>query len=132
LREWIDDLEQRTTAFAVRVIKLAERLESTRIPRSVIWQLVDASTSVAANHRACRRARSTRELVSKLAVVEEESDESALWLELIGAVGSDAEIQAEVRALRIEAIAFRAIFSKARATAKQRLRSELPAASDGR
>jgi len=62
MRNWIDELEDRTKAFAVQIIKLAERLESTRLPRTVIWQLVDAGTSVAANHRACRRARSTKRL----------------------------------------------------------------------
>jgi len=121
MRDWIDKLEDRTRAFAVRIIKLAERLESTRLPRTVVWQLVDAGTSVAANHRACRRARSTKELVSKLAVVEEEADEAALWLELVQAVRSESDLREEVETLRNEAIAFRSMFSKARATAKQRL-----------
>ena len=121
VRDWIDALEDRTKAFAVRVIKLAERLESTRLPRTVIWQLVASGTSVAANHRACRRARSTKELVSKLAVVEEESDESVLWLELIQAVRPEPHLRQEVEALRLEALAFRGLFSKARATAKKRL-----------
>jgi four helix bundle protein len=131
MREWIDDLEERTKAFAIRIIKLAERLESTRLPRTVIWQLVDAGTSVAANHRACRRARSTKELVSKLAVVEEESDESALWLELIHAVRSEPDIRAEVETLRPEAVAFRSIFSTGRATAKKRLKGNGPTESMG-
>ncbi len=107
--------------FAVRVVKLAELLERTRIPRTIIWQLVDAATSVAANHRACRRSRSTRELVSKLAVVDEESDESAFWLELIEAVRSEPDILAEARSIHVEAVALRSIFSSGRATAKRRL-----------
>jgi len=38
---------------------------------------------VAANYRAACRARSKAEFISRLGVVEEEADESALWLELI-------------------------------------------------
>ncbi len=46
-------------------------------------QLLRSGTAVAANYRAACRARSTAEFVSKLGVVLEESDESALWMELI-------------------------------------------------
>jgi len=38
---------------------------------------------VGANYRAACRGRSKAEFVAKLGVVEEESDESAFWLELI-------------------------------------------------
>jgi four helix bundle protein len=40
-------------------------------------------TSVAANYRAVRRARSRREFVAKLGIVIEELDESLFWLELL-------------------------------------------------
>ena len=38
---------------------------------------------MAANYRAACRARSKLEFVAKLGVVEEDSDESAFWLEMI-------------------------------------------------
>jgi four helix bundle protein len=38
---------------------------------------------VAANYRAACRARSTSEFIAKLGVVEEEADETLLWLELL-------------------------------------------------
>jgi four helix bundle protein len=44
--------------------------------------LVRAGTSVGANYRAACRAKSTADFVSKLGTVEEESDESAFWLEI--------------------------------------------------
>ena len=41
------------------------------------------ATSVGANYRAGCRARSGAEFVSKIGIVQEETDESAFWLELI-------------------------------------------------
>ena len=43
---------------------------------------------MAANYRECCRARSDAEMIAKLGVVEQELDESLLWLELLG----DSEI----------------------------------------
>ena len=42
-----------------------------------------SGTSVAANYRAACRGRSKAEFISKLAIVEEEADETLFWLELI-------------------------------------------------
>ncbi len=46
-------------------------------------QLCRSGTSVAANYRAARRAKSTADFISKLGIVEEEADEVLFWLELI-------------------------------------------------
>jgi four helix bundle protein len=51
-------------------------------------QLLRSATSVGANYRAACRARSRADFISKIAVAEEEADESLYWLELI----SDSEI----------------------------------------
>src|ERR1041384_838628 len=78
-----DDLKKRTKAFALRVLKLVAALPKTISGRTIGNQLARSGTSVAANYRAACRARSKLEFVSKLGIVEEEADESALWLELI-------------------------------------------------
>ena len=78
-----DDLKKRTKAFALRVLKLVAALPKTIAGRTIGNQLARLGTSVAANYRAACRARSKVEFVSKLGIVEEEADESALWLELI-------------------------------------------------
>ena len=78
-----DDLKKRTKQFALRVLKLAAALPNTIEGKVVRGQLVRAGTSVGANYRAACRSRSTAEFVAKIGVVEEESDESAFWLELI-------------------------------------------------
>ncbi len=46
-------------------------------------QLLRSATSVAANYRAACRARSQADFISKITIVEEEADESMLWLELL-------------------------------------------------
>jgi four helix bundle protein len=122
MREWLNDLESRTKEFAVRTLRLSDRLNRIDLPKTVIWQFVDAGTSVAANHRACRRARSDRELVAKLSVVVEEADETDLWLELIQHVVVDKTILSDARILEQEAHELVAIFSKSVATIRKRLK----------
>jgi len=77
-----DDLKKRTKRFALRVLKLVAALPTTIAGRTIGNQLARSGTSVSANDRAACRARSKAEFISKLGVVEEEADESALWLEL--------------------------------------------------
>ena len=81
------EMKQRTKAFALRVIKLTGTLSKDFVGRSLGSQLLRAGTSVAANYRAACRARSRADFVSKLGIVEEEADESALWMELLGESG---------------------------------------------
>jgi four helix bundle protein len=46
-------------------------------------QLLRSGTSVGANYRASCRAKSTADFINKLAIVEEEADESIYWMELL-------------------------------------------------
>jgi four helix bundle protein len=77
------ELKTRTKQFALRLMKLIDALPNSIKGRVLANQLMRSSTSVAANYRSACRARSTADFISKLGVVEEEADESALWLELI-------------------------------------------------
>ena len=78
-----DQLLDRTKAFALRVIRLVESLPRGRAADIIGNQLLRAATSVGANYRAARRARSSAEFCAKLGIVEEEADESGYWLELL-------------------------------------------------
>ncbi len=49
--------------------------------------LLRAGTSVGANYRAACRARSRREFVAKLGIVEEETDEAQFWLDIVAERG---------------------------------------------
>lgn len=108
------ELKQRTKTFALRVLKLIDSLPDTRSGRVLSGQLGRSGTSVGANYRAACRSRSTAEMISKLSVVEEEADESAFWLELIGDHGLMAS--AKVAPLQQEAGELTAIMVASRRT----------------
>lgn len=78
-----DEMKIRTKQFALRVIRLIESLPKTRSANVIGNQLLRSATSVGANYRASCRAKSTANFVSKLAIVEEEADESMYWIELL-------------------------------------------------
>ena len=46
-------------------------------------QIISGSSSVGANYRASRRAKSNADCINKLKIVEEEQDQSLFFLELI-------------------------------------------------
>src|SRR2546427_3956690 len=76
-------LRDRTKAFALVVVRLVEALPCTRSADVIGRQLLRACTSVAANYRSACRARSYKEFIAKLGIVEEEADESQFWIELL-------------------------------------------------
>jgi four helix bundle protein len=108
------ELKDRTKAFALRVLKLIDTLPDTRTGRILATQLGRAGTSVGANYRAACRSRSTAEMISKLAIVEEEADESGFWLELIA--GHELLPRKKLTALLQEADELTAIMVASRRT----------------
>jgi len=86
-------------------------------------QLVDAATSVAANQRAARRARSDKELAAKLSIIVEEADESLFWCELLQALSLLDVLSSELQALVGEARQLRAMYAKGRSTVRNRIDS---------
>jgi four helix bundle protein len=81
------DLRARTKAFALRSIRVVDALPRGRAADVIGRQLLRSATSVGANYRSACRGRSAAEFCSKLGIVEEEADESAYWLELLGEAG---------------------------------------------
>ena len=77
------ELKAKTKAIAVSVGRLCENLPSTRINNTYIGQIVRCSASVGANYRAACRAKSSNDFVYKLQIVEEETDETLYFLELL-------------------------------------------------
>ncbi len=111
------DLKERTKRFALRIIRVVRSLPPSLEGRMIGKQVLRSGTSVAANYRAVCRARSRPEFLAKLAIVIEEADESAFWLELL----VDAELLSEtkLRDLKSEANQLVAIFNASRTTAKK-------------
>jgi four helix bundle protein len=122
MRNDLDALEQRTKFFAITVIRFCLSLSRGTVIRFVGDQLARAAGSVAANHRAMRRSRSSREFAAKLQIVNEEIDESVLWLEIVDELLPHLRLQ--VKAVIAEGIELRSIFARARSTTRQRLSRE--------
>src|SRR5438477_8291185 len=80
-------LRARTQAFALEIIRLTDALPRTRSADVMARQAMRSGTSIAANYRAACRARSRREFIAKLGIVEEEADETVFWLELMAKSG---------------------------------------------
>jgi len=116
-----DDLKKRTKQFALRILKLAAALPNTVEGKAIRGQLVRAGTSVGANYRAACRGRSRAEFITKIGTVEEESDESAFWLEIIVEGAFLKEIL--VKPLLEEANELTRIMAKSRISASRRLRT---------
>ncbi len=80
-------LEDRTKAFAIQVIRFVAKLPRSRICDVLGYQLVKSGTSVGANYREANRAESRADFVHKVAIVEKECSESLYWLELCDEAG---------------------------------------------
>lgn len=83
----IDELLTRTKRFGLMVIRLSQTLPKTPEARVIQYQILISATSVGANYRAAKRARSLADFISKMGIVEEETDETMYWLEMIVEAG---------------------------------------------
>jgi len=113
-----EQLLPRTKQFALRVMKLVDRLPKSNAASVVGRQVLRSATSIGANYRAARRARSPAEFCSKMGIVEEEADESVYWLELLVESGLVAE--ARMKSLLQEANELVAMTVASIRTAKRR------------
>jgi four helix bundle protein len=118
-----DVLRERTKQFALRVIRVIRSLPPGLEGRIIGHQLLRSAMSVAANYRAVCRARSRPEFLSKLAIVIEEADESAFWLEILVDAGLVSE--RKLQELKSEANQLVAIFNASRTTAKKGVQSTI-------
>ena len=111
-----EELKARTKAFALEIIRLVCELPRTEVARVIGGQLLRAGTAVGANYRAACRARSSADFKAKLAIVEEEADESLYWLELLAESG--VTTGKSLLSLLKEADELVAIFTASRKTAR--------------
>ncbi len=77
------EFKNRTKELALRVIKLVSTLPKGQTAEVIGKQLLRSATSVGANYRAACRGKSQADVISKLAIVEEEGDETLYWMELL-------------------------------------------------
>ncbi|BCM91069.1 hypothetical protein IAD21_02933 [Abditibacteriota bacterium] len=111
------DLRERTKLFALEVIDVVERLPRNRTADVLGKQLLRCATSVGANTRAAKRAKSNADFISKMGTVEEEADECEFWLDLLekrGLIPSNVATDLRTEANELVAIVVASI-NKARA-----------------
>jgi four helix bundle protein len=75
--------KERTKIFALKIIKVVETLPRGRTADILARQLLRSGTSFGANYRSACRAKSTADFISKMGIVEEETDETMYWMELL-------------------------------------------------
>ena len=65
----------RTKKLAVAIIQKVDGLPRSLAADVIAKQLVRSGTSIGANYRAACRAKSTADMINKMKIVEEETDE---------------------------------------------------------
>jgi four helix bundle protein len=79
----MEGLRDRTKQFALRIVKLYGKLPKSNEAQVLGKQILRSGTSVAANFREASPARTNAEFISKMGIVEQELDETMLWMELL-------------------------------------------------
>lgn len=77
------NLEHRTKAFALNIIRLYQSLGASITAQVLGKQILRSGTSVGAQYREAKRARSKAEFASKIDSATQEMDETLYWLELL-------------------------------------------------
>jgi four helix bundle protein len=80
----IQPITERTFAFAVRIVKLCQSLDShPTVSRPLVRQLIRSGTSVGANVEESQAAQSRADFVHKLEIALKELRETRYWLRLL-------------------------------------------------
>jgi four helix bundle protein len=111
------ELKIRTRKFAIDILNFVDKLPNRRSAIIIGNQLGRSASSIAANYRAACRGRSHAEFVAKIGLVEEEADESTLWLDILPETNNAKPAETEV--LLKEARELTAIFTAYNKTVKQ-------------
>jgi four helix bundle protein len=82
-----EELGKRTRRFALAVIRLFVALPKSAVGYVLGRQLLRSATSVGAQYREARRAKSKADFVSKMEGALQELDGSGYWLELMREAG---------------------------------------------
>lgn len=117
-----NDLQERMINFAVRIIKMVDSMPNSISGMAIARQIVRSGTSPSANYRAACIAKSDKDFVNKLKMVEEELDETSHWLTLI--MRSEMMKPSRIQPLHQECCELLSIIVKSIVTAKNRMKTE--------
>jgi four helix bundle protein len=101
------DLEERTRAFARRVVGFVRVLPRGIANNELSRQLVRSGCSVAANYIEANESLGDKDLLMRMRICRKEAKETFLWLDLVEGAAPDEN---ERRALRQEADELTRIF----------------------
>jgi four helix bundle protein len=110
------DLKLRTKQFAISILQLIDELPKKKSTEIIAYQLGRSGSSVAANYRACSRAKSAKDFIHKLKIAEEECDETQFWLEVL--IDGKFHDEPKTKELHSEATELVAIIVKSIQTAR--------------
>ncbi|UYN91844.1 MAG: four helix bundle protein [Anaerolineales bacterium] len=77
------DLKQRTRTFAIRIIRLYASLPKSTEAQVLGKQLLRAGTSVGAQYAEAQRAKSDKDLITKIEGSLQELEEVLYWIDLL-------------------------------------------------
>ena len=117
-----NDLQERMINFAVRIIKMVDSMPNSISGMAIARQIVRSGTSPSANYRAACIAKSDKDFVNKLKMVEEELDETSHWLTLI--MRSEMMKPSRIQPLHQECCELLSIIVKSIVTAKNRMKTD--------
>lgn len=103
------DLEERTTEFARRIVRLCKELPKDEINRRLVGQIIRSSGSIGANYREANEALSKKDFIYRVRITRKEAKETGHWLELIKEANHN--LAARMQGLCEEVVEFRKIFS---------------------
>ena len=115
----MEKLEERTSKFSLRIIKLVGTLPGSSLGNVLGSQVLRSGTSVGANVEEAIGAISKREFAYKMSIAAKEARETHYWLRLIRDSGL---VKAEFSLIQ-EALEIKKILSKTVKTAKERVSS---------
>ena len=111
-----EELKERFRQFSLRIIRMVDAMPNTISGNAIAKQIVRSGTSPAANYRAACLAKSDKDFINKLKMVEEEIDETNHWLSII--IDSCMLPKVRVQDLYDESLELRKIIAKSIVTAK--------------
>jgi len=117
-----EELRERMTVFAVRIVKMVDAMPQTVSGLAIARQIVRSGTSPSANYRAACLAKSDKDFINKLKMVEEELDETCHWLEII--MRSEMVKESRMKPLHQECCELLNIIAKSIVTTKTRVNAD--------
>ena len=103
------DLEERTTNFARKVVKLCKSLPRNPMNDRIVGQVVGCSGSVGANYREANDSLGKKDFIMRMKIARKEAKEASHWLILLADANPEREIQ--IKELERESVEYKNILS---------------------